>query len=178
MNEIITLNEIQNLIYQVRGQKVMLDSDLAKLYCVKTFNLNKAVQRNLKRFPKEFMFQLGKEEWENLKFHNGISSSRHGGRRTSPYVFTEQGVAMLSSILNSEIAIQINIQIMKTFVYMRQYAIEHKDLAQRINELEKYFIQYAKDNNSEIDKINVELENVYKALDVLMDRTKPKQIGF
>jgi len=87
------LTQIQNLIYEIRGQKVMLDSDLATLYEVETFNLNKAVKRNTGRFPSDFMFQLTKDEWENLIFQNGISKKQHGGRRFTPYVFTEQGVA-------------------------------------------------------------------------------------
>ena len=97
------LTKIQNMIYEIRSQKVMLDSDLAALYGVETFNLNKAVKRNTERFPDDFMFQITKEEWENLTFQNGISSkqSQHGGRRFMPYAFTEQGVAMLASVLNS-----------------------------------------------------------------------------
>ncbi|MCL2043080.1 MAG: ORF6N domain-containing protein [Treponema sp.] len=94
----------------------MLDSDLAGLYEVETFNLNKAVKRNIGRFPGDFMFQLTKEEWENLTFQIGISSKQHGGRRTLPYVFTEQGVAMLAAVLNSQKAIDVNISIMRIFV--------------------------------------------------------------
>ena len=97
----IKLSQIQNMIYEIRGQKVMLDSDLAALYEVETFNLNKAVKRNIERFPDDFMFQLTKSEWENLTFQIGISSFQHGGRRSMPYAFTEQGVAMLASVLNS-----------------------------------------------------------------------------
>ena len=95
------LAQIQNMIYEIRGQKVMLDSDLAALYEVETFNLNKAIKRNIERFPDDFMFQLTKDEWDNLTFQNGISSKQHGGRRFMPYAFTEQGVAMLASVLNS-----------------------------------------------------------------------------
>ena len=120
MDEVI---QIQNLIYEIRGTKVMLDSDLAKLYEVETFNLNKAVKRNLGRFPKDFMFQLTREEYESLIFQNGISKPQRGGRRFMPYVFTEQGVAMLSSVLNSEQAIAINIQVMRTFVQLKQFAL-------------------------------------------------------
>lgn len=167
----VELAPIQNLIYEIRGYKVMLDSDLAKLYEVATFNLNKAVKRNIQRFPIDFMFQLTKEEFENLKFQNGISSSKHGGRRTMPYVFTEQGVAMLSSVLNSEQAIAINIQIMRTFSQLKRFSLENKELAQRIQYIEKYLIEYSKDTNEEIDKIN-------EALNYLLDRTKPSKIGF
>ena len=168
MNDLI---QIQNLIYEIRGCKVMLDSDLAKLYGVETFNLNKAVKRNLSRFPKDFMFQLTKDEYNSLIFQSGISNSKRGGRRFMPYVFTEQGVAMLSSVLQSEQAISINIQIMRTFVQMKQFALENKDLTKRFQELEQYFINYCKDN--EKDK-----QQIYEAIDLLMDRTKPSKVGF
>ena len=168
MKEIVN---IQNLIYEVRGIKVMLDSDLAKLYGVETFNLNKAVKRNINRFPSDFMFQLSKEEYNSLIFQNGISKSQRGGRRFMPYVFTEQGVAMLSSVLNSEQAILMNIRIMRTFVQLKQFALENKELTKRFNELEQYFINYCKDN--EKDK-----QQIYEAIDLLIDRTKPAKIGF
>ncbi len=106
---------IEQSILLIRGHKVMLDEDLAKLYDVETFNLNKAVKRNSERFPSHFMFQLSLQEFKDLKFHFGMSSS-WGGRRTPPYAFTEQGVAMLSSVLRSKRAIQVNITIMDTFV--------------------------------------------------------------
>ena len=144
MNDLI---QIQNLIYEIRGCKVMLDSDLAKLYGVETFNLNKAVKRNLSRFPMDFMFQLTKDEYDSLIFQIGISNSKRGGRRFMPYVFTEQGVAMLSSVLQSEQAISINIQIMRTFVQIKQFALENKELTKRFQELEQYFINYCKDKN-------------------------------
>ena len=165
------LIQIQNLIYEIRGCKVMLDSDLAKLYGVETFNLNKAVKRNLSRFPKDFMFQLTKDEYDSLIFQIGISNSKRGGRRFMPYVFTEQGVAMLSSVLQSEQAISINIQIMRTFVQMKQFVLENKELTKRFQELEQYFINYCKDN--EKDK-----QQIYEAIDLLMDRTKPSKVGF
>ncbi len=165
------LIQIQNLIYEIRGCKVMLDSDLAKLYGVETFNLNKAVKRNLSRFPKDFMFQLTKDEYDSLIFQIGISNSKRGGRRFMPYVFTEQGVAMLSSVLQSEQAISINIQIMRTFVQIKQFALENKELTKRFQELEQYFINYCKDN--EKDK-----QQIYEAIDLLMDRTKPSKVGF
>ncbi len=168
MQEIVP---VQNLIYEIRGQKVMLDSDLAKLYQVLTKNLNKAVKRNIQRFPSDFMFQLTQEEYENLRFQIGTSSLKHGGRRTMPYVFTEQGVAMLSTVLNSEQAIAINIQIMRTFVQIKRYALENTELAKRIESVEKYLMNYAKDTNYEIEKIN-------RAIDYLLDMTKPAKIGF
>lgn len=162
---------VQNLIYEIRAQKVMLDSDLAKLYQVQTFNLNKAVKRKIQRFPSDFMFQLTKEEYDSLIFQFGISSSKHGGRRTMPYVFTEQGVAMLSTVLNSEQAIAVNIQIMRTFVQMKRFALENKEIANRLTELEQYFIQHCQDYRSDITEIR-------DAIDLLMDRTKPAKIGF
>ena len=119
------LQNIQNLIYEIRGVKVMLDKDLADLYHVTTGNLNKAVKRNQKRFPLDFMFQLNQEEFqklkENLIFQNGISN--WGGTRKLPYAFTEQGLAMLSGLLNSDIAINVNINIMRAFVQMRKALI-------------------------------------------------------
>lgn len=162
---------IQNLIYEIRGHKVMLDSDLARLYEVPTFRLNEVVKRNMKRFPNNFMFQLTKDEFDSLISQIAISKSKRGGRRYMPYVFTEQGVAMLSSVLNSEKAIQINIQIMNTFVQMRQWALSNKEFSQRLLELEHYFIQHCKENNQEIERIN-------QALNYLIDVTKPSQIGF
>ena len=168
MNEVM---EIKDLIYNIRGQKVMLDSDLAMLYGVETFNLNKAVKRNSGRFPVDFMFQLTKEEYENLIFQNGISKSKHGGRRFMPYVFTEQGVAMLSSVLKSEQAIAVNIQIMRTFVKIKQFSLENKELTRRLSELEHYFIEHCKDNKQDMQKL-------YQAIGLLMDRTKPAKIGF
>lgn len=166
MNDLV---QIQNLIYEVRGLKVMLDSDLANLYQVQTKVLNQTVKRNLKRFPADFMFQLTKEEFLNLK--SQFVTSSWGGVRKMPFVFTEQGVAMLSGLLNSDIAIAVNIKIMRAFVQIRKLSIEHKDLQEQIYELKQYFLQYAKDNNEEIDKIN-------EAINLLMDRTKPAKIGF
>ena len=168
MNELV---QIQNLIYEIRGYKVMLDSDLAELYGVLTKNLNKAVKRNIERFPKDFMFQLTKEEYQNLRFQFGTSKLQHGGRRFMPYVFTEQGVAMLSSVLQSSHAIAINIQIMRAFVQTKQFVLNNKDLTKRFSELEQYFMQYCKDNEADKQKI-------YEAIDLLMDRTKPSKIGF
>ena len=166
-----SLIQIQNLIYEIRGYKVMLDSDLAGLYEIPTYRLNEAVKRNIKRFPANFMFQLKKEEYEVLISQFAISKNKRGGRRTMPYVFTEQGVAMLSSVLNSERAIQINIQIMNTFVQMRHWALENKEIAQRLTELEHYFIDHCISNNED-------MEEIYRAIDLLMDRTKPAKVGF
>lgn len=131
---------IERRIYFIRNQKVMLDSDLAGLYEVTTFNLNKAVKRNLARFPEDFMFQLTKEEAESLRFQIGISKpSGRGGRRYLPYVFTEQGVAMLSSVLNSERAIEVNIAIMRAFVKLREMLLSNEELNQKFAALERKF---------------------------------------
>ena len=166
-----SLVEVKNLIYEIRRYKVMLDSDLAELYEVPTKRLNEAVKRNLARFPKHYMFQLTNEEFECLRSQIATSNKTRGGRRYMPHVFTEQGVAMLSTVLNSEKAIQINIKIIDTFVQMRQWALDNKELAKRVADIENYLINYAKDNNKEIEKI-------YEAIDLLMDRTKPRKIGF
>ena len=122
MNEVV-LNDnikIENMIYEIRGKQVMLDSDLAQLYGVLTGNLNKAVKRNIERFPYYFMFQLNESEYKSLMFQSGISN-RRGGNRKLPYAFTEQGVAMLSSVLHTETAINISINIINAFVSMRRY---------------------------------------------------------
>ena len=134
---------IQSKIYEVRGVKVMLDKDLAELYHVTTGNLNKAVKRNIKRFPLDFMFQLTNEEFlklkENLIFQNGISN--WGGTRKLPYAFTEQGLAMLSGVLNSDIAINVNISIMRAFVAIRQMisALPKPDVTADVIQLRKDF---------------------------------------
>jgi len=128
---------IERRIYMIRGQKVMLDADLAGLYQVETSNLNKAVKRNLDRFPIDFMFQLTRQEAESLRFQTGISNGDgRGGRRYLPYVFTEHGVAMLSSVLNSARAVQINILIIRAFMRLREMLASHKDLARKIERLE------------------------------------------
>ena len=168
MNDII---QVENLIYEIRGVKVMLDSDLAKLYEIPTYRLNEAVKRNITRFPSNFMFQLSNDEFEDLISQIAISKEGRGGRRFMPYVFTEQGVAMLSSVLNSEKAIQINIQIMNTFVQMRHWALENKEISRRLSELEHYFIEHCKDYKED-------MKEIYQAIDLLMDRTKPAKIGF
>lgn len=124
----------------VRGQQVMLDSDLAMMYGVETRALNQAVKRNKTRFPEKFCFRLMDREYENLKSQFVISSSEddnsHGGRRTLPYVFSEQGIAMLSAVLRSEIAIQVSIRIMETFVEMRKYTANNTLILERLNEVE------------------------------------------
>lgn len=123
----IQLDQIQNMIYVIRGQKVMIDSDLAQLYGVETKALNRKVRRNLVRFPEDFMFQLTKEEFENLKCQIGTSSSGWGGNRKQPLVFTENGVAMLSSVLRSDQAALVNISIMRIFTKLRSFLMLEKE---------------------------------------------------
>ncbi|HXH38848.1 MAG TPA: ORF6N domain-containing protein [Thermoanaerobaculia bacterium] len=129
---------IRRSIFLIRGQKVMLDAHLAELYAVETRALIQAVTRNRTRFPRDFMFQLSKREFANLRSQIVISSL-WGGRRSAPYAFTEQGVAMLSSVLNSKRSISVNIEIMRTFVEIRRMVAEHEDLAKRISELEERY---------------------------------------
>ena len=166
------LTNVKNLIYDIRGQKVMLDFELAELYEVETRYLNQAVKRNIERFPSDFMFRLTSEEWEDFKVTSQIViSPLGGGRQYIPYAFTEQGVAMLSGVLRSQKAIEVNINILRTFVNLRQWALDSKEFGQRLLDLEKYFIEHCKDNEKDIREI-------YEALDLLMDRTKPSKIGF
>lgn len=167
MKELIPIEIIERKIYLVRGHKVMLDSDLAGLYEVETFNLNKAVKRNMDRFPDDFMFQLTKEEANALRFQIGMSKTKgRGGRRYIPYVFTEQGVAMLSTVLNSDRAIQVNIAIMRAFVKLRELIATHKDLARKLSDIEK--------------KYDAQFKIVFDAIRQLMTPpdTKKKPIGF
>ena len=131
---VIPVERIVSSIYLIRGEKVMLDSDLARLYQIETKNLNKAVKRNLNRFPEDFRFQLTKEEAESLRFQTGTSNEGRGGRRTPPYVFTEQGVAMLSSVLHSDRAAEVNVAIMRTFVKLRQMLATNRELARKVQE--------------------------------------------
>ncbi|MBS1565391.1 MAG: ORF6N domain-containing protein [Bacteroidetes bacterium] len=158
---------IVDKIYFIRGQKVMLDKDLALLYSVLTKNLNKAVKRNLKRFPGDFMFQLTQEEFENLRFHFGTSS--WGGTRTMPYAFTEQGVAMLSSVLSSDTAIEVNIRIIRIFTRLREMLLTHKDILLKLEQLERQVVQNSGD-----------IQIIFKALKELL--TQPQEprprVGF
>ena len=166
--EIIPIERIARAIFVFRGQKVMLDSDLATLYGVTTGNLNKAVKRNANRFPSDFMFRLKPEELANLKFQFGISS--WGGRRRSrPYVFTEQGIAMLSSVLNSDRAVKVNIAIMRAFVKLRQMLETNRELAQKFSELER-----------RVGKHDEEIAAIIEAIRQLMaPPEKPRrEIGF
>ncbi|MHB1055544.1 MAG: ORF6N domain-containing protein [Thermoleophilia bacterium] len=155
-----------NSILLIRSHKVMLDSDLALLYGVETGALTRAIRRNINRFPSDFMFQLTKQEFEDLKRQSGISSG-WGGRRYPPYAFTEQGVAMLSSVLHNKRAVQVNIEIMRTFVHLRQILATHTDLARKLTALEK--------------KYDAQFKAVFDAIRELMAPPHPKKkqpIGF
>ncbi|MGC2061771.1 MAG: ORF6N domain-containing protein [Thermodesulfovibrionales bacterium] len=140
MEELIPAEIIERKIYLIRGHKVMLDSDLAELYGVETKRLNEQVHRNPKRFPDDFMFQLSEEEAESLRSHFAtLKSGRGKHRKYLPYAFTEQGVAMLSSVLNSDRAIEVNVQIMRAFVKLRELIATHKDLARKLAGIEKKY---------------------------------------
>ncbi|MDP9180150.1 MAG: ORF6N domain-containing protein [Chloroflexota bacterium] len=136
---VVPVERIERSILLIRGQKVILDSDLADLYGVETRALVQAVQRNRERFPNDFMFQLTVEDFANLKSQFVISSRGWGGRRSPPYAFTEQGVAMLSSVLRSQRAVHVNIEIMRSFVRLREMLSSNRDLARRLDELEKRY---------------------------------------
>jgi hypothetical protein len=160
---------IENKIVEIRGVKVMLDFDLAELYEVETKRLKESVKRNMKRFPKDFMFELTKTEFENLRTQ--FATSKRGGTRYLPFAFTEQGVAMLSSVLKSKKAMQINISIVRAFVFIRQYALSHKELSEKLSTLEK--------------KYNKQFADVYEALNYLIGKEKQiekqsnrKKIGY
>ena len=148
----VAIKNVAAAICLARGQKVMLDFDLAQLYGVTTGNLNKAVKRNRERFPADFMFRLTAEEAERLIFHFGISKDR-GGRRHLPYAFTEQGVAMLSSVLKSERAVKVNVAIMRAFVKLREALETNRELARKFSELEKRVGQHDDEISEIIDAI-------------------------
>ena len=166
--EIIPIERIARSIRYLRGEKVLLDSDLAQLYGVTTGNLNKAVNRNRDRFPSDFMFRLTTEETEHLIFQIGRSKGR-GGRRHHPYAFTEQGVAMLSTVLNSERAVKVNIAIMRTFVKLRRMLETNRELAQKFSDLER-----------RVGKHDEEISAIIEAIRQLMaPPEKPRrEIGF
>lgn len=172
------LQVIQNKIYEVRGQKVMLDFDLADLYGSETKRLKEAARRNLKRFPSDFMFELTKEEFESLRSQIA-SSNKRGGTRYMPFAFTEQGVAMLSSVLNSESAIEINISIMRAFVTVRQYLSSLNSTTKEIEELKQRMKMLEEDNEDTIAAVNdlsedtrKELDDIYLALSQLAEKQK------
>ena len=166
------LASIQNIIYEIRGHKVMLDSDLARLYEIETKALNRAVKRNMDRFPEFFMFQLTEDEFNSLRYQIGTSNERKGGRRYLPFVFTEHGVLMLSSVLNSKKAINVNIEIMVTFIKMRQFALSQNGTDEQIAELRKLLMLYIEKNDKRVNDIIIALNNLIE---------KPKEtktIGF
>ena len=165
------LQLIQSKIYEIRGHKVMIDRDLAELYQVTTGNLNKSVQRNIKRFPSDFMFQLTKEEFDQLKtnliFQNGISN--WGGTRKLPYAFTEQGLAMLSGILSSDTAIQVNINIMRAFVAVRRLISnppvdKNAELREEMKKLKDYIEEIFADQNDINEDTRIQLELINQTL--------------
>ena len=169
-NEALSPEGIAKLILSVRGHKVMLDVDLAQLYGVATFNLNKAVKRNIDRFPGDFVFQLTVEEASALRFQNGISKAAgRGGRRYLPYVFTEQGVAMLSSVLRSRRAVEVNIEIMRAFVQLRRFLFAHTELARKLTQLER-----------KIGAHDEQIQAIFNAIRQLMTppERKKRKIGF
>lgn len=166
MENLSLIKSIEAKIYLIRGQKVMLDWDLAELYGVETKVLNQAVKRNNDRFPDDFMFELTMEEFNSLRSQFVTSKKGRGGRRYIPIAFTEQGVAMLSSVLNSERAIHVNIQIMRTFTKLRELFATHKDLEKKIEEMEKKYDQ--------------QFRAVFDAIKALLSapKSKAKKIGF
>jgi phage regulator Rha-like protein len=159
---------IESRIHLIRGSKVMLDADLAELYGVTTKNLNKAVERNRNRFPDDFMYQLTRQEFTILMFQFG-TSSRHGGRRHMPYAFTQEGIAMLSSVLRSPRAVAVNVEIMRAFIRMRGMLVSVDELARKLEALERKALAHDKD-----------LEEVFEALRELMTPPEPprREIGF
>jgi hypothetical protein len=156
----------------IRDKRVMLDEDLAELYGVSTGNLNKAVKRNYTRFPDDFMFQLTKEEFDDLKFQIGISS--WGGRRKLPYVFTEQGVAMLSGVLHSDRAIKVNIQIMRVFTRMRELLETHKEILNKLDYLERKEIEH----DEKIVLIFEYLRQLENSKKLEQDQKNRKRVGY
>jgi phage regulator Rha-like protein len=165
MDDIVPMERIANKICLIRGMKVMMDRDLAELYDVETRTLVQAIKRNKQRFPPDFMFQLSKDEFDSLRSQIVISKGR-GGRRYPPYAFTEQGVAMLSSVLNSDRAIQVNILIMRAFTKLREMLPTHEDLKKKIDDMEKKYDQ--------------QFQIVFDAIKQLLEteETPKKKIGF
>jgi len=165
-SDLIPVERIERSILLIRGHKVMLDADLAALYAVETRVLLQAVKRNAQRFPDDFMFQLTREEFRLLRSQSVTSSSGWGGRRYPPYAFSEQGVAMLSSVLRSERAIQVNIEIMRAFVRLRRMLASREDLARRLDAIER--------------KYDAQFKAVFDVIRHLMSPPEPKRrrLGF
>ena len=170
------LTVIENKIYEIRGQRVMLDFDLAEMYGIETKNLNKAVKRNIERFPSDFMFQLTNTEAKvlinNLRFQNGTSNI--GGTRYAPYAFTEQGVAMLSGVLRSPQAIEVNINIMRAFVRMRQYLLTHAP-KQEVDELRQRIEYLEEDISSDRDSYEKQFDELFSAFAKLSAAIQTRQ---
>ena len=156
---------IKNLIYTIRGKQVMIDSDVAMLYHYETKNINKAMKRNMDRFPEDFCFQLTEQESENLRFHFGTSSlekENYGGRRYLPYVYTEQGIAMLSGILKNEIAVQVSISIMRAFVEMRKFIATNGQIFQRLTNVEYKLLEHDKKFDQVFNELQKDKEAEFK----------------
>ena len=182
------LNIIQNKIYEIRGLRIMLDLDLAELYQVETRVLNQAVKRNIKRFPADFMFQLTPEEFSNLK--SQFVTSSWGGTRKMPFAFTEQGLAMLSGLLNSDVAIKVNIAIMRTFVVLRKQLYDTKQITQELETVKTKLELLERNDEDNLEAINDlsedmrrEIDNIYMAIAALSAKpTEPhepvRKIGF
>ena len=171
---------VQNLIYEIRGQKVMLDFDLARLYQVETKVLNQAVRRNIKRFPEDFMFQLENKEFANLK--SQIVTSSWGGRRTPPLAFTEEGIAMLSSVLHSDVAIAANISILRAFVKVREYLLMVSTVSAEVKELRAKVDLLAMQQEENLGAVNDlsedvrrDIDNLYLAIGELSSRIEEKK---
>lgn len=173
-SELIPREAIQSKILFLRGKRVMLDRDLAILYEVETKVLNQAVKRNITRFPDDFMFQLTNEELKGLR--SQIVTSKRGGQRYLPYAFTELGVAMLSSILNSEKAIQVNIRIMRTFNKIREMLINYQEIKQKIEDMERKYDHQFKINNYLFEEVFKEIKAINKLLEP--PENPEKKIGF
>lgn len=176
LKALVAEQKILNKIYILRGQKVMLDKDLAEMYGVETRVLNQGIKRNMARFPKDFMFQLSDKEFQNLISQNVTSS--WGGTRKLPYAFTEQGVAMLSSILNSKTAIEVNIRIIRVFTKMREFALTHNEILMQLARLEKEVSNI----NRNTERNTKDIENIFTVLKELIEKdAKPaprRKIGF
>ena len=167
MAKLVPIESIISKIVFLRNEKVILDRDLAELYGVETKQLKRAVRRNINRFPKDFMFELSKKEFDDLRYHFGTSS--WGGTRYTPMAFTEQGVAMLSSVLNSQHAIKVNIAIMRAFVHLRKMIASHKELAKKLQELERHI----KDHDEKILAIFEAIQQL-----ISLPENSQKKIGF
>lgn len=184
------IQTIQNKIYEIRGQRVMLDFDLAALYQVTTSALNQAVKRNIARFPEEFMFRISETEWENMSSQFVTTSRAKRPKTASPYAFTEKGVAMLSAVLRSEPAIQVSISIMKAFVAMRNYltqasqhSVELAEMRSRLQIVEREVHENLKAMNDMSEDIGKDIDAIYETIGALsvklpQVRKEPQKIGF